>query len=133
MRVGGQNMDKDPVRIGRINIKVEKALGYDFGENIFCYISEAKLREFASRWPSGYLRKVEESAHIMRNPLYVGIDTKNKRLYYIKEYLVNNSFFRKACLVLSFEKQLSLIDIVSLDEKKMALISRTTKFVMAKA
>ena len=37
-------MDKDPVRIGRINIKVEKALGYDFGENIFCYISEEKLK-----------------------------------------------------------------------------------------
>ena len=32
MKVGGQNMDRDPVRIGRINIKVEKALGYDFGE-----------------------------------------------------------------------------------------------------
>ena len=126
-------MDKDPVRIGRINIKVEKALGYDFGENIFCYISEEKLREFASRWPSGYLKKVEESAHIMKNPLYVGIDTKNKRLYYIKEYLVNNSSFKKACLVLSFAKQLNLEDIILLDEKKMVLISRTTRFVMAKA
>ena len=124
-------MDKDPVRIGRINIKVEKALGYDFGENIFCYISEEKLREFASRWPSGYLKKVEESAHIMKNP--VGIDTKNKRLYFIKEYLVNNSSFKKACLVLSFAKQLNLEDIILLDEKKMALISRTTRFVMAKA
>jgi hypothetical protein len=76
---------------------------------------------------------VEESAHIMKNPLYVGIDTKNKRLYYIKEYLVNNSSFKKACLVLSFAKQLNLEDIILLDEKKMALISRTTRFVMAKA
>lgn len=133
MKVGGQNMDRDPVRIGRINIKVEKALGYDFGENIFCYISEEKLREFASRWPSGYLKKVEESAHIMKNPLYVGIDTKNKRLYYVKEYIVNNSAFKKACLILSFEKQLSLMDIIALDEKKMALISRTTRFVAAKS
>ena len=69
----------------------------------------------------------------MKNPLYVGIDTKNKRLYYVKEYIVNNSAFKKACLVLSFEKQLSLMDIIALDEKKMALISRTTRFVAAKS
>jgi hypothetical protein len=46
---------------------------------------------------------------------------------------VNNSSFKKACLVLSFAKQLNLEDIILLDEKKMALISRTTRFVMAKA
>ena len=113
-------MENEPAKAG---IPVLKVSQYP--------LPEAAIREFASRWPSGYLKKVEESAHIMKNP--VGIDTKNKRLYFIKEYLVNNSSFKKACLVLSFAKQLNLEDIILLDEKKMALISRTTRFVMAKA
>ena len=88
-------MNNDPVRIGRISARVEKALGHDFGENIFCYITEAQLREFSTRWPEGYLKKVEEASRIMKEPQYVGIDEKSGLLYYVKEYLIGNSHFKR--------------------------------------
>lgn len=126
-------MTKDPVKIGRVDARIEKVLHYNFGENIFCYISEDKLRELSSRWPDKYLKKVEEATHIMKEPLYVGIDEANKKLYYIREYLIKNQFFRKACLIIDFSSQLRLCDIIPLDENKMATFSKTAKFVVARA
>ncbi|MCQ2800134.1 MAG: hypothetical protein MJ228_05235 [Bacilli bacterium] len=126
-------MNKDPVKVGRINARIEKALGYNFGENIFCFITEDKLREFSVRYPDKYLKKVEEATNIMKEPLYVGIDEEKKRLYFIKEYLVKNQFFKKACLILDFSKQLTLTDIIPFDEQKMALLCKTTRFVSARA
>jgi len=133
MRNEGGNMNKDPVKIGRVSARIEKALGFNFGENIFCYITEDKLRELSARWPDKYLKKVEEATNIMKEPLYVGIDTTNKKLYFVKEYLVKNQFFKKACLVLDFSRQLSLNDIIPFDEQKMASLCKTTKFVNARA
>lgn len=133
MNSEGGIMNKDPVKIGRVNARIEKVLNFNFGENIFCYVTEEKLRELSERWPDKYLKKVEEATKIMKEPLYVGIDTTNKKLYYVKEYLVKNQFFRKACLILDYSRQLTLNDIIPLDEQKMASLCKTTKFVNARA
>lgn len=121
-------MTKDPVKIGRINTRIEKAINFDLGDNIFCYITEEYLREFVRKWPKDYLKKVEEASNIIKDPHYVGIDTENKLLYFVKDYLVKNIFFRKACIVMDFSKQLHLIDIIPFDDKKMAELAKTSKF-----
>lgn len=122
-------MTKDPVKIGRINTRIEKALNYDLGDNIFCYITEARLREFVAKWPKDYLKKIEEASNIIKNPLYAGIDEKNKVLYFIKDYLVKNQFFRKACLIMDFKGQLQIRDIIPFDDKKMAETAKVARFV----
>ena len=121
-------MTKDPVKIGRINTRIEKAIDYDFGDNIFCYITEDTLREFVAKWPKDYLRKVEEASNIIKDPHYVGIDEEGRLLYFIKDYLVKNRCFRKACIIMDFSRQLNLRNIISFDDKKMVELAKTTKF-----
>ena len=121
-------MTKDPVKIGRINTRIEKAIDYDFGDNIFCYITEDTLREFVAKWPKDYLRKVEEASNIIKDPHYVGIDEEGRLLYFIKDYLVKNQCFRKACIIMDFSRQLNLRNIISFDDKKMVELAKTTKF-----
>lgn len=121
-------MTKDPVKIGRINIRIEKAIDYDLGDNIFCYITERTLGEFVSKWPKDYLRKIEEASNIIKDPHYVGINEREKLLYFVKDYLVGNKCFKKACIIMDFSRQLNLKNIISFDDKKMAELSKTTKF-----
>lgn len=125
-------MTKEPVRIGRINAKTEKALEIDLKENIFCYITEARLREFVNKWPKDYLRKLEEASNIIKEPLYAGIDEENKLLYLIKDYIVKGKSFKKAGLVMSFKGQLQIQDIISFDDKKLEELSKNTKFAQVK-
>jgi len=94
-------MNKEPVRIGRIPISIQKLLKVDFGENIFVYLLEKELIKFTTRWPSSYLEKINECALIIKKPLYVGYDKEKNLLYLIRSYLVNNSQIKHVLLTLS--------------------------------
>ena len=125
-------MTKDPVKIGRINAKIEKALEIDLKDNIFCYITESRLREFVNKWPKDYLKKVEEASNIIKEPLYAGIDEENKLLFLIKDYIVNRKCFKKACLIMDFKGQLQILDIIPFDDKKLEELSKHSRIAKVK-
>ena len=110
-------MEQEPVRLGRLSKALEKALGVDFGEDVFVYVSEEALRLFASRWADSYLRKLEEASNILRYPLYAAYDEKRQRLYLLKEYVTAEGF-KKAALEIAREGQWQLKDIFGLSPEK---------------
>jgi hypothetical protein len=116
-------MEQEPVRLGRLSKALEKALGVDFGEDVFVYVSEEELRCLAKRWAESYLLKLEEAAKIIRCPLYAAYDGKNQRLYLLKEYVTSEGF-KKAALEIVREGQWHLKRIFGLTpekEKELAL------------
>lgn len=98
---------------------MEVAVHANFGDNIFIYVKEETLAKFASRWPSDYLKKVEEVSRLLKKALYIAYDESQKRLYLIGEYIVKGGF-QKVVVDFVEEKEGWFVgDIVSLSEKKL--------------
>lgn len=120
-------MEHEPLRLGRISKKMENALKADFGDDIFLYIEEKTLSSFAEKWPSDYLKKVEEIGKIIKKALYIGLSDDEKTLYLIDEYITKTGF-RK--VVVEFVKQKegwSLKEMSSLTEKSLEELWKKAK------
>ncbi|MFA6620613.1 MAG: hypothetical protein WCS90_05755 [Bacilli bacterium] len=94
-------MDKESVKLGRINRAVEKALGVDLGEDIWISMDAADLDKMAAKWPNVYLSRLEEASKIIKTPDYAAYSAAKKTLFLIKEYLRNGEFSK---VVLEIEK-----------------------------
>jgi hypothetical protein len=108
-------MNEEPVRLGRISRGMEKALGKDFGDDIWIYVTGGDLDRLASHWPTNYLARLEECGRILKNPDYLAYAEKEELLYFIKEYFKDN-LFKKVVVILKNEKQWHLKELVVLDE-----------------
>ena len=80
-------MEEVTLKIGRINRRIEKAIGHEFDTDVAVYLSNATLDEMADKWPTTYLGRVEEMGRIVASPDYASYSSEGKRLYLIKEYL----------------------------------------------
>jgi hypothetical protein len=116
-------MDKEPVKLGRINRAVEKALNEDFGEEVWIYLLAEDLDKMASKWPTIYLSRISEAAKIIKSPDYAGYVEKKQTLYFIKEYLKDGRF-QKVALSLVKEGQWHLKELFALNEEKSEEIAR---------
>ncbi len=111
--------DYDDVLIGKISERIKLILKVDLGSNDRCFLKEERANEFVSRWEDSYLAKISEGKKILKTPKYVSNDAKNKRLYFIRDYVLKEGGIRFAGIVLSYEKQLQLIDIKTFEGKNL--------------
>lgn len=114
-------MNEQPVRLGRISRGIEKAVGKDFGDDIWVYVRNEELDRLARNWPTSYLARLEESGRIIKNPDYVAYDDQGKILYFIKEYF-HEGIFKKVVLSLENDLQWHFLDLVVLDEAILSKI-----------
>jgi len=115
------SMNEQPVRLGRISRNVEKAVGKDFGADIWVYVRNEELDHLARSWPTSYLTRLEESGRIIKNPDYVAYDEKKKILYFIKEYF-HEGIFKKVVLSLQDDIQWHFLDLAVLNEAILSKI-----------
>jgi hypothetical protein len=64
-------IENGPIKVGRVNIDVEKALGLVLTSDVSVYIGEEALNDLASRHPENYLSILEEIAKILKTPDFV--------------------------------------------------------------
>ena len=95
-------IENGPIKVGRVNIDVEKALGLVLTSDVSVYIGEEALNDLASRHPENYLSILEEMAKILKTPDFVASDAKQTHLAYLRFYC-RGSEFRKAFLFLTYE------------------------------
>jgi hypothetical protein len=110
-------MDNEPVRLGRLNRAIEKAVESDLGPDVAVYVQNAELDSFASKWPEAYLTKLNEAGKILKDPDYAAYSPKKKTLFLIKEYLKDGEF-RKVVLELEKENAWDLKLIYALTSEK---------------
>jgi hypothetical protein len=110
-------MDQEPVKLGRINRAVEKALKEDFGEEVWIYLLAEDLDKMASKWPSVYLSRISEASKIIKSPDYAAYLPKENTLYFIKEYL-RDGHFQKVALAVKKEGQWHLKELYALKEEE---------------
>ena len=89
-------MDKEPVKLGRINRAVEKAIGKDLGGDVWIYMTAKDVDEMAAKWPSIYLSRLSEASRIIKRPDYASYCASKKTLFLIKEYLKEGEFTKVA-------------------------------------
>ena len=108
-------MEEITLKIGRINRRIEKALGHEFGSDVSVYLTNATLDEMAAKWPTTYLSRVEEMGKIVASPDYASYSPTGKRLYLIKEYL-RAGHFCQVVMEIEEEKKLFLRNLTNLTE-----------------
>ena len=108
-------MEEITLKIGRINRRIEKALGHEFGSDVSVYLTNVTLDEMAAKWPTTYLSRVEEMGKIVASPDYVSYSPTGKRLYLIKEYLRAGRFCQ-VVMEIEEEKKLFLRNLTNLTE-----------------
>lgn len=116
-------MEEINLKIGRINRRIEKTIGHDFGPDVAVYLSNASLDELAAKWPSTYLGRIEEMGRILISPDYASYSAERKTLFLIKEYLRNGHFCK---VVMEIEEQdtLSMKHLSNLTEDVRLKIDR---------
>jgi hypothetical protein len=110
-------MDNEPVKLGRINHAIEKAVAEDLGPDVAVYVQIAELDCFAAQWPQAYLTRLNEAGKILKDPDYAAYSPKKKTLFLIKEYLKDGEF-RKVVLELARENAWDLKLIYALTSEK---------------
>lgn len=110
-------MEETSLKIGRVNRKIEKAVGHEFGKDVAVYLSNGALDELASKWPDVYLGRIEEMGRIISSPDYASYCAKRKTLFLIKEYLRNGEF-RKVVMEIEDEGRLAMKMVYNLTESK---------------
>lgn len=111
--------DFDDVMLGKVPDRVKKILALKLGNNDRCYLKERKAKDFAYRWKDSYLLKIGEGRKMLKSPRYVAKDEKNKILYFLRDYPLKEGGIRFAGAVLSYRKQLELLDIKTFEGKNL--------------
>lgn len=60
-------MDKEPIKIGRLSLKIEKKAGWDLTDP-FVYLENEAADKLAEKRPKDYLRIIERAGEIIRKP-----------------------------------------------------------------
>jgi hypothetical protein len=116
-------MDQEPVKLGRINRAVEKALKEDFGEEVWIYLLAEDLDKMASKWPTIYLSRISEASKIIKTPDYAAYLEKEDTLYFIKEYL-KDGHFQKVALSVKKEGQWHLKELFTLKDDESVRLAQ---------
>ena len=85
---------KEPLAIGRIGRKEEKALGISLTSSVLVYISEEDLNRMAYKRKDTYLSDLEEIKAIIKSPDYVLYKKDLDEFSFLKEYLRNHQFVK---------------------------------------
>lgn len=87
-------MDKDNVRLGKINKNVQRCFNLNLDGNDVVYVLIEIANELANNYPNDYLAKLEEAKKILKYPLFGAYSKDERRLYLMKEYIKGNRFIK---------------------------------------
>ncbi|GEM_PF-1770221 len=105
-------MEHQQVKLGRIPKRV--CLLYGIGEEGLVWAPNEFLDRLAVRYPDDYLRKVEEAAHILKEPQYGAYRQKTHTLYLVREYVIGASFCKVYIAIqCAFEKHWTEIGVLT--------------------
>lgn len=109
-------MEQQPIKLGKIPKTVRQLFSFSEGDDV--WMTNDFLDSLASRYPADYLRKVEEVAHILKEPQYGAYDAKEGILYLLREY-VKGSSFCKVYLAILDQNEKRVVGIGVLTPKKI--------------
>jgi hypothetical protein len=67
-------MGENGIKIGRISIKVEKALGISIAKNVEVAMPQEKIDGVAKAHPTDYLRMIDVAAQTIKKPDFVAMN-----------------------------------------------------------
>lgn len=120
-------MDKEPIKLGRVNAATEKALGFSLGEKTSVFLFEEGLRSFAERYPDEYLKVLHEASHVLSRPDFASYDGGAKTLYLTRDYYKNGTF-RKMCLSIKCVQPFEALSFSPLTSDYLEKIAKTSYF-----
>ena len=84
--------EKEPIKVGRIPIAVERALNLRLASQVGIYMGEEKLSDLASARPNSYLKAIEEISLITTHPDFAGYVKDESRFYFLRAYNAKGKF-----------------------------------------
>ena len=84
--------EKNPIKVGRIPIAVERALNLRLASQVGIFMSEEKVSELAASRPSGYLKAMEEISLIAHHPDFAGFIRDESRFLFLRTYCNKGKF-----------------------------------------
>lgn len=82
--------------VGTLSVEIKNLLGLRFAAGAPILIGPGNIRHMLSRHPYEYAKYGESIPSIVESPDYVGINTKDGSIEYIKEYPENREFIKAA-------------------------------------
>ena len=86
-------------RVGRISAAVANLLNITEAAGAPILLGESNIEHMKSKHPEDFARYGSDIAQILCEPEYVGINSKDNSIEYVKEYIVNGEFVKVAVRV----------------------------------
>ena len=90
---------QSPSRIGSIDTSVISALNLNTPAGTPVYIGQSNIDHMKRRHPADYAKYGADIPSIIQNPDYVGLNTADDSIEYVKEYVVDGEFVKVAVRV----------------------------------
>ena len=87
------------MKVGFFSAKVINALGLDIKPGTPIYLGESNITHIQRSHPAEYNDYLTEIPNILDSPDYVGINTKDDSIEFVKEYKQGNDFLKVAVRV----------------------------------
>ena len=81
-----------PIKIGRISVAAEKAVGISLTSGVAIYMEEKVLNALAETHPSTYLKVIDEIAKITKNPDFVHYEERGDAFEFVRFYFKSGKF-----------------------------------------
>lgn len=86
------NEEKEPLKVGRIPISVERALKLHLASNVSVYMSGESISALAEEKPASYLSIIEETSLILRTPDFVCFCKEEEAFLFLRLYNSKSGF-----------------------------------------
>lgn len=87
------------MQVGSFKRKIISILGLDIEPGTPIYFGESNITHIQRKHPAEYKDYLTEIPHILDSPDYVGINTKDNSVEFVKEYKQDNDFLKVAVRV----------------------------------
>lgn len=81
-----------PIKIGRISLAVERALGVSLTSDVGIYMEEGDLNALAAARPANYLELIDEIAKITKSPDFVHYQQQEEVIEFVRFYFKAGKF-----------------------------------------
>ena len=90
---------QSPSRVGSIDTRIISALNLNIPAGTPVYIGQSNIDHMKRRHPADYAKYGADIPSIIQNPDYVGLNTADDSIEYVKEYVVDGEFVKVAVRV----------------------------------
>lgn len=90
---------QSPSRVGSIDTSVISVLNLNIPAGTPVYIGQSNIDHMKRRHPADYAKYGADIPSIIQNPDYVGLNTADDSIEYVKEYVVDGEFVKVAVRV----------------------------------